>query len=103
MRKNLKQFLMFILFASLANATDIDELRVRPYSKVTKTESVNLLDVVVADRLDSGVKEALQKVVLGDAPALGEKRVYSTKMIADALRKNVNYKQCCDRQHRLRS
>jgi flagella basal body P-ring formation protein FlgA len=51
-----------------------------------------LLDVVETDGLASDMKRLLGKVVLGDAPAVGEKRVYSTRVIADSLRKNINKK-----------
>jgi flagella basal body P-ring formation protein FlgA len=85
----LKLFLgICILTSSLSFAADVSSLQVnvRPYNRVFENAKVSLLDVVDRESIDSLTQEQLAAVVLGDAPKMGEQRVYSNTAIADAIR-----------------
>jgi len=68
---------------------EVSALRIRPYNRITDILQISLLDVVDRDGLAPEVEKKLALVSLGDAPRLGEQRVYSNKVVAEALRKSV--------------
>lgn len=83
--------LILINFVS-AQASNSSTLRFRPYNRIGDVAKVTLIDLVDSDLVDREYKNILKNVVLGDAPRLGEQRVYSSKVIAEALRGQLSSK-----------
>lgn len=72
-----------------------DVLKVKAYSRVFETTQITLGDVVESSNLNLDTIKQLKKIILGDAPKLGEERIYSNSAIAAALRQskiNKNWK-----------
>jgi flagella basal body P-ring formation protein FlgA len=68
---------------------ETQELKVRPYNRVMDIEKIHLIDVIDTEGLSPEIEQKLSLVALGDAPRVGEQRVYSNKVIAEALRGNL--------------
>jgi flagella basal body P-ring formation protein FlgA len=85
--------ILFLLISiSVAKA---DVLKVKAYSRVFETAQITLGDVVESSNLNLDTIKQLKKIILGDAPKLGEERIYSNSAIAAALRQskiNKNWK-----------
>lgn len=93
----MKFFVMLILMINVqaeASKAPAHVIQVKSYNSITSTKIVRLSEIVdLTDVKDLEMLEQLSKVVLGDAPALGEKRIYSNKAIAEAIRKHVTNKK----------
>lgn len=63
-----------------------EHIRVRPYSRVFSTQDVSLFSVIEQEGLSKDVEKKLANIKLGDAPQVGEQRVYTNKAIAEAIR-----------------
>ncbi len=68
-------------------------LRVRPYNRVAEVTKITIADLVDVDGIDAATQRKLTKLSIGDAPQLGEQRVYSARVIAEALRESFNTKE----------
>src|SRR6185312_15791424 len=61
-------------------------IRVLPYNRVSDKKTVSLGDIVATDGLTPEMISALGAVKLGEAPKLGEQRVFSSAAVAHAIR-----------------
>lgn len=62
-------------------------IRVRAFSQIfNQDEAISLATVVDGDNLPLTILNQLKKVRLSDAPNVGEKRIYSPKALAEAIR-----------------
>lgn len=97
MRRTIESFILtlalFLAILSRADASVGEEtLRLRSYVKVEEAGAVRLSQLV---DVPAGYKfpksfdpSVLDAVTLGSGPALGEQRIYSSKIIAQAIRSN---------------
>jgi flagellar basal body P-ring formation protein FlgA len=76
-----------------AHAGEQIEIKVLPYTRVTKLEKIRLIDIVAHENLTDDQVREFSKIELGDAPRLGEQRIFTNKIIADAIRQNVIQRQ----------
>lgn len=90
----IRNFCFFILlsFTVFADADPAKTLRIRAYNSVTDIKKITVLDLVEKENLDLKKQRLLGGLVLGDAPKIGEQRVYSNEIIASALRRNFKLK-----------
>lgn len=62
-------------------------IKVKAYNRVIEAKkTTTLVDIVDSESLNIEIKKKLESVTLGDAPKLGEQRIYSSKVIAEAVR-----------------
>ncbi len=92
MKRTIESFILTLalLLAILSRANAEIEtqtaVRVKSYLKIDSTESIRLSQLIEMKSVNLTVYDQLDKISLGSAPALGEQRIYSSKMIAQALR-----------------
>src|SRR5687767_1340527 len=81
------------IFCLQVFAAEETVIQIRAYNRITSAPAIYLSELVDVQSIkDFSILKQLQNVVLGDAPALGEKRIYSNKAIAEAVRRNVKNK-----------
>lgn len=83
--------LIFIMLGLVAHASE-GALKVRSYNRVFQTQKISLLDLVDQNEISLKTKKKLSQIFLGDAPKIGEQRIYSGRVIATAIRKNLGKK-----------
>lgn len=88
-----RAFGFLILLSCSLQAAEVKTLRVRPYNRVSNITQITLLDLVDKETLDLKRQNQLAALLLGDAPKLGEQRIYSNDIIASALRKSFKSKE----------
>jgi hypothetical protein len=64
-------------------------IRVRPYNRIFNGREVSLLSIVEGSDLLNETRTKLSAVSLGDAPKMGEQRVYTNAAIAEAIRRSA--------------
>ncbi len=77
-----------IVFAVRAIAGEHVEIKVLPYVRIVKSEKISLLDVVNRQGLSAEIEADLAGISLGDAPKLGEQRVFTSRAVAESTRQN---------------
>ncbi len=77
---------MILILTCHAALAEREHIRVRPYSRVFSANDVSLYSVVDQDGISKDVEKKLTDIKLGDAPQIGEQRVYTNKAIAEAIR-----------------
>ena len=68
-------------------------LKIKSYNRIFEGDRISLLDVVEREGLKGEVEKKLSTIHLGDAPNVGEERVYTNKALADAIRRSGIKKQ----------
>ncbi len=92
MRRTIESFILTtaLLLAVLSRANAEIEtqapVRIKAYLKIDSSPSVRLSQLVEMKQVSMTVYDQLDKISLGSAPALGEQRIYSSSVIAQALR-----------------
>ena len=89
----MRDHLFFIILCFLAiSRAEVSILNERPYSRIFDQTKISLLNVVEVEGLTVRAQKNLSKISLGDAPKLGEQRVYTDKVIAVAIRQSLSQK-----------
>jgi flagella basal body P-ring formation protein FlgA len=93
----LKRIFAALILVSLTAQADVasiggSSLKIRSYNRIFDGAKLTLLQVVDRDGLTADIEKKLSDVSLGDAPRLGEQRVYSNKAIAEAIRQSFTNK-----------
>jgi len=85
----LKIALLFVLlFGFEAWASPVIEIRA--YTKIKKQKVIRLSDIAKLEGFAKAMQKKLKAIVLGNAPEVGEKRIFTNRAIAEILRKNLN-------------
>ena len=87
MSQYLGLFILFLINSEIALATPHQVVKVRAYNRIFDRAQITLADIVETDGLDDKAVQFLEKVQLGDAPSLGEQRVFTNRAIAEVARK----------------
>jgi flagella basal body P-ring formation protein FlgA len=77
---------LFSILVSVSAQAELQTLKIRPYNRIFENTKISLLEVVDRDGLAPDVEKKLAAVYLGDAPKMGEQRIYTNKAIAEAIR-----------------
>ncbi|OFZ15433.1 MAG: flagella basal body P-ring formation protein FlgA [Bdellovibrionales bacterium RBG_16_40_8] len=88
----MKLVLYFLTFVFITEAS-AEVLKVRPYNRIFNLQKITLADVVDVDGLTKDAKVKISNIDLGDAPRLGEQRIYTDKAISEAIRQTLNKKK----------
>ena len=78
--------ILSVLSQAKADISTLEPIRVKPYLKIDSTDQVRLSQLIDMKKVSLALYDQLDQIHLGSAPAVGEQRIYSSKVIAMALR-----------------
>lgn len=81
-------FLILLILTPFYSRAESAAFKVRSYNRIFDRNKITLKDIVETGAVSPAVEKRLKSVVLGDAPRLGEQRVYTNKAIAEAIRQS---------------
>lgn len=81
-------FLSFVFYATASASTIV----IKSKAKVVGEKHISLYSLVKTKTLSAVMKSKLKKVILSDAPQKGERRIFTSRAISQALRSKIKDK-----------
>lgn len=88
MRFEIAKWFGILIFATCGVKSFAVSVRVLPYNRIAQKKTISLIDIVAQDDISPDIEAQMRKVSLGDAPKLGEQRIFTNRAVAEAVRES---------------